>query len=804
MLSTVEWALKYLEMGIDIIPNPRKPLTVEYILENKTDDYTALTLTPKLIERWFAEDKNNIAIRLGPKSGNLMAITVEDIQLFDKYVPHNTTQFFDTFTTQFKNIRTYYHRVEEPIDKNLLGTHILNNLKIKVYVNGVILAPPSVIDDTRIEALTELKIGTLKKGNELIKWLKNIDNMVEILNLLKNHNITSESVNALEELCNIAGWDSDRTEMLINMVEQEFNVKKIPVQNILHKIDYISVLGTELAKTLQTPFGIAHNIVISTEPVCFEWAPKHNICYDVKYQTFFETVKKYNKKEDEYYDLRTDLIYAGMVFEEVVIEDGIPKIKATFNDIEYVAEIEEWLRILSNSLRSTRDDNKKIRMFLQKYIEHNITTAVEYHIDPIWVNDKQIHVSVDLNIDIREVLKKLRDLYDVTTNQHAFITVLGWSLFAPLSYSFRSAGRPVPFIISSGRSGGKTELLALFIAKGYGQNRKSAVLGENSIMTEFTSMKTLGDSILPVLFDDVSLKYIEDNAEWIKSIYLHSEAGKRGKSDQSVITYFNKRNIAFTINEEVVVETAEQERFIIEYYGEEHKRREKSWIYYTLADQLPDRFMLTLFNQVFGNKKIDELINEMWYKLEERESFNWKIIEYCITKINDLCKQYNILPFPVSGPQQVVKYDWADIIFQKLYNDWKILTAIAEETSSRVARPLITEFDMDVSETIDRIRIDLTVSGYEKVKRDLKSCPYNTLTDLLNNPDPSNKFLELKWSTHRFNGKLTRTMAFIKNIKLESDFLEKIEQNEKKLEKELQSQTKNLTEFDDTEPPENI
>ncbi|MEM3264573.1 MAG: hypothetical protein QXH07_01290 [Thermoplasmata archaeon] len=797
MPNILEWANKYVSNGIKVLPVTRKPLRLDNIINVDTTQYTAIKPLPNVLESWFKTEENNIAIQLGKDSDNLIAVVIEDLDIFNKYVPHTTTNFFNTFTTQYKKIRTYYYRFEGTIDNNLEFAHILPHLNMKIYINGAILAPPSIIDTDVIEAITDLNITTIKKINEFIIWFKNIDKCVWIINILKDYPLTEDKVYAIEEYAKIAEWDDMQISMLLDMIEQTYSIKKGAIKP--EKLDYIHTLGSTLTRALRAPFGMNFESDMKAD-ICFEWAPSRKICYDTKYRTFYETIQKYNKKDNEYYDLRTDLIYAGLTIKDCVFHDGVPKIRAIFNDIEYISEIEEWMRILGNSLRGTRDDNKKIRMFFQKYIEQNIEHAEEYHSDPIWVNDQQIHVETNNNIEVKVILTKLRELYDITTNQTAFITVLGWSLFAPLSYYFRSNGRPVPFLVLSGRSGGKTELLALFIAKGYGQKRSLVVIGENSILTEFTSMKTLGDSTLPILFDDISLKYLVDNADWFKSIYLHSEAGKRGKSDQSVITYFNKRNIAFTCNEEVVFETAEQERFIIEYYSITHKLRENSAFYYTFVDQLPNGFMLPLFRDIFDNKKLGEVINEMWYNLQERSMFNWRIIEYCITKINMLCKQYNIPEFPLPPPnisqeRTSIKHDWAEIIFQKLYNDWQLLTSLANNSGSRSTRPILTEYDFNVSEDISSIRIDLTKSGYEKIKKDLRYCPYNTLTDLLNNVDPNNMFLTLKWSTHRFEGLHARTMAFIKDIKKENEYLEKIEKNEKELERATNNSTNSIDKY---------
>ncbi|MEM0099321.1 MAG: hypothetical protein QXL84_06945, partial [Thermoplasmata archaeon] len=91
----------------------------------------------------------------------------------------------------------------------------------------------------------------------------------------------------------------------------------------------------------------------------------------------------------------------------------------------------------------------------------------------------------------------------------------------------------------------------------------------------------------------------------------------------------------------------------------------------------------------------------------------------------------------------------------------------------------LNEFDFNVEEEKDNyIRIDLTRAGFEKVKKELRNCPYNTLTDLLNNMDPNNKFLTLKFSTHRFNNKITKTLTFIKDLKKENEFLESLEKVE--------------------------
>ncbi|MEM3271951.1 MAG: hypothetical protein QXX42_01815 [Thermoplasmatales archaeon] len=773
------WATKYVENGIRILPISRESVTFSDIINAKPKQQTLkqIPLVPNTLKKWFESDENNIAILLGPESGNLIAVSIEDIELFDKYVPHTTTEFFNTFAILFKNIRTYFFRYQEILEKSVNITQILPNLKITIYLNGTILAPPSIINNERVTAISDLNIITLKDFNEFIKWLNNIDKSVGVLNILKNYKISEEIVYAVSEYAKIAGWNEDQISILLDLIKKFLNVQ---IGEVKTNLDFTQILGDELYEALKGPFGLV--TTEDNEDMCFEWAPEQYICYDNKYLTFYEKRMKYNKKIDDYDEVRKDIIYAGLKFKECVIHDGLPKIRATFNGIEFVSELEEWMRILGNALRGTRDDNKKIRIFLQKYIDSNISNAKEYHLDPIWVNDMKIHVK-PTNNDIKLILTKLRELYNITTNQNAFITAMAWSLFAPLSYYFRSNGRPVPFLILSGKSGGKTELLALFIAKGYGQNRTVAILGENSIMTEFTSMRALGDSIMPVVFDDVSLKYLAENAEWLKNIYSHSEAGKRGRSDQTVITYFNKRNIAFTCNQEIVLDSAELERFLVENYTQKHKERENPPLYYSLIDELPDGFMLTLFYEIFNNMDLKKLMSEMWYDLKDRSMFNWKIIEYLISKINILCKQHNVPTFPefdiqkaIQREQYSIKHDWIEVIFEKLYNEWQKMISGSIFPS---AKSSLNEFDFNVEEEKDNyIRIDLTRAGFEKVKKELRNCPYNTLTDLLNNMDPNNKFLTLKFSTHRFNNKITKTLTFIKDLKKENEFLESLEKVE--------------------------
>ncbi|MEM3986814.1 MAG: hypothetical protein QXR39_08565, partial [Candidatus Methanomethylicia archaeon] len=373
------WATKYVENGIRILPISRESVTFSDIINAKPKQQTLkqIPLVPNTLKKWFESDENNIAILLGPESGNLIAVSIEDIELFDKYVPHTTTEFFNTFAILFKNIRTYFFRYQEILEKSVNITQILPNLKITIYLNGTILAPPSIINNERVTAISDLNIITLKDFNEFIKWLNNIDKSVGVLNILKNYKISEEIVYAVSEYAKIAGWNEDQISILLDLIKKFLNVQ---IGEVKTNLDFTQILGDELYEALKGPFGLV--TTEDNEDMCFEWAPGQYICYDNKYLTFYEKRMKYNKKIDDYDEVRKDIIYAGLKFKECVIHDGLPKIRATFNGIEFVSELEEWMRILGNALRGTRDDNKKIRIFLQKYIDSNISNAKEYHLDP--------------------------------------------------------------------------------------------------------------------------------------------------------------------------------------------------------------------------------------------------------------------------------------------------------------------------------------------------------------------------------------------------------------------------------------
>lgn len=461
---------------------------------------------------------------------------------------------------------------------------------------------------------------------------------------------------------------------------------------------------------------------------------------------FFVEESKMDRKGTPYMDNRNLLNIPTFRIIGVVKIDGVPRIRAEIFSVQFDDDLVGWMRRLSQLASLTSQDRKLIHMLLNNYLSEHMSDAPDIHVDPVWMEGGRVHVDAP-DLDIGKILGVLRKLQGMSTNPQAFTTAMAWTLFAPLSFYFRQRERPVPFMVNSGMTeAGKTYMLLLFVQHGYNQPKEKCFMGANSVATIFTSSTSISDSIMPIIFDDISVSFFTSNKEWLKNIYLGTVSGKRGRPDQQLNTYMNKRNVSFTTNDEMEVEKAEINRFLIERFSDEHVNRQNTRGYLELAESLEDGFWLTVFREIFAEKQIDDIIAEM-FNVVTRSEWNYVLREYCVRKINELCDKYGVEKFDDEYKTHIILQDWASIIFHTVLSHHQNMIDAGEIVRTPIV-PHLTKQDYDVIKTGSEIRIYLTRSGFEYVRSVLRSCPYNTMTDVANNRMATE--LTVSPKSHRF------------------------------------------------------
>ncbi len=464
-------------------------------------------------------------------------------------------------------------------------------------------------------------------------------------------------------------------------------------------------------------------------------------------------------------DHRRLLLSGPFTINTVIKFDQAFMIEGSFADDAFRHTVKDTVSLLAVQLRSSREANNILSQFLHRLIAE-AKKAGKYEVthSPIFIEGDIVCVGVEMqNMDVGKNLRLLREFYNIATNQHAFLSAMACALIAPLSYEIRKrapVGYLLPTHVSFGRTGGaKTSIDAIFVITGYNQEKAQGMLVNEQVVTPFIFQKNLGESILPVIINDVSPDWMDKMSTVLKNAAENSIAGDRGNPDQTITEREVRRFMFITLNDIINPsdDSAKYRRYVLEQYTEQHETRQNKPEYRKFMKSIDPGFMFGIFREIYGGKRIQDVVSDV-----AQNDDAGQFVNAMLQKVNILCGKYMVEPFPdYTYEIQGESYDDEFTSFiEYVIDQW----ARNRNTNdyARVKGPFadLSTYEIDVDDKDDEtVILWFTGGAYRKVARkiDLK---HLTATRLFSNYVKNNSYgIHSVNKSHRFNREVGRGFA---------------------------------------------
>ena len=546
----------------------------------------------------------------------------------------------------------------------------------------------------------------------------------------------------------------------------------------------ISIDGESLSITKEEVESLQRNVIF---PGLSNFLTSHNLNIDELKKTFSSAMQNAQNTMDYFFDstngirfsmgnmykitAETDdtgqvkkyrykfLFYAPLKFHGVAQNDtGECLIKYNFQDRNYTDSARDTVSRISVNVKTTRDDNKALSEFLQKYIEdEKAASRIEEIHDAVYVDVNGIvRVSSQCNVDSIANLSLLREFYDHTMNQHAYLSGFAYNLIAPLSHKIREfspAGYIFPTRISSGRTGAaKTTTDSIFILTGWDQSKEEGILTSEQVATHFTFLKNMSNSNLPVLINDVVGDFFEKNTTMLKNASENAVLGDRGNSDQTITRSKITRAMNITTNEETPPsdDAAQHRRYINERYTEDHEKRKDLAAYRKFISEIQRGFFFGIFKKIYEGKKLSDIIDRITSAKDSSDFVN-----LILNDINGLCRNIGVQEFQKYDSKTLDSGDSFSELCEYLLDQWERLNS--GEYSKPYPELSLTE--IDIVGSIDETIVWFTGAAYKIAKKrlDLK---HKNVSSLFSNY-VENEYIRIhaNYQSHRFRGAVTKAFA---------------------------------------------
>lgn len=463
------------------------------------------------------------------------------------------------------------------------------------------------------------------------------------------------------------------------------------------------------------------------------------------------------------------LLSAPLAISEVVRTDYDTEIRYEFAGKQYNATIKDMVAHISANMKSTREANKTLAELLHKYCtdqENKGLVKVEH--EPVFIENGIMRVSYDTSaIDVAKTLAAIRNFYPISANPPAFLSAFAYNLIAPLAYHIRiyaPAGYLFPLRISYGRTGAaKTSTDAIFVMRGYEQDKDTGMLTNEQVATPFTFEKNMGDSVLPVIINDVSADWLTKVATLLKNSAENPTAGDRGNPDQSITRRRFRRGLNITSNESIVPsdDAAIARRYILEEYTEENEKRRNIGAFREFVNALQTGFLFAIFARIFEGKELQRVVQEI-AELEDAH----ELVNYALARINDVCAEYGVLPFPLYDKHKNEMADSFAALADWLAAQWSRLNQTDDSGRISPPYPEVSRSEIDLDETNEFSVYWFTGAAYRIAQRRL-TLPHKTVTALFSNY-VNQDYIEIAAinKPHKFAGQAGRGFA----IRVKKDF----------------------------------
>ena len=456
------------------------------------------------------------------------------------------------------------------------------------------------------------------------------------------------------------------------------------------------------------------------------------------------------------------LLSAPLTILEVVQADTEAKIKYNFAGRASTGTIKDLVTDVSTNMRSTREANKTLSELLYRFVDEKIKNgeATVMH-DPVYIEENRVHVSFNIEkVDVHKTLETLRGFYSIAANPHAFLSGLAFNLIAPLAYHIRTKAAPgylFPIRMSFGRTGAaKTSTDAIFVLKGYDQDKDSGFLTGEQVATAFTFEKNMSETILPVVINDVGADWLAKVSTVLKNSSENPTAGDRGNPDQTITRRRLKRALNITSNQVITPsdDAAKMRRYILEEYTEEHEKRRNVPAFRTFMDTLPDGFMYALFNGVFTDVLLDDILRDI-----EGTRDACSFVNYGLELINKLCKNHGVLPFPRYDCYSNDMPDSFTELVEWLSSQWLRINETDDYGRQKPPYPEISRSEIDLDETENFVVYWFTGAAYKIAQRRL-NLPHKNVSSLFANYVENSQIkIAANNKFHKFNGGAGRGFA---------------------------------------------
>jgi len=402
------------------------------------------------------------------------------------------------------------------------------------------------------------------------------------------------------------------------------------------------------------------------------------------------------------------------------IDQRIPAIKFQTPWEEMKLSIADFLTFARTTYSLTTAQVQSLKLVLDAFVteEDKNGNVEDFLTSPINVFNDIIRVDFP-DTDNAGSLRKLREFYNVTTNQRAYLLTLGWSIMAPLHYALKSRATGIiqaPLLVFTGRTkGGKTALASFFVGPGFNQPKDLYFYGSEAIKTNFTFMKHMSESNLPAVLDDVPASFNFVHKDALKLYVQTGHFGDRGRGDQSLTQYKGARSFIETLNEDIMLDEdlAFNNRIIQEKYTKDSAEKKDLSSWNDFISSLPSGFLISIIKELFHNRNINEILKEV-----ERFENGMEWINFGLNMLNALCERYEIPVFP--------NYER---LSERDFNTYAIEIAqalIAEDQRIKTSEEEYQEEDGDGGErTIKKIKYRSKIEGEFKVesKQDTEGKP---------------------------------------------------------------------------------
>jgi len=431
---------------------------------------------------------------------------------------------------------------------------------------------------------------------------------------------------------------------------------------------------------------------------------------------------------------------------------GKPSIVITWPDGQtHTGSINETVGVFKAEFHLTSSKMQKLREVFDAWFRFHMErgNVEERNSSPIFVRDGAVKCSYDISkMSVENILGLLRGFLEHAKSAVHFEETLLWTVLAPLHYELKTRAKRLiqaPNVFMDGVSrAGKTSLGDLFLGRGFDQSREQYYFSYNRIKTLFTLTRSLSQANLPCLIDDVPAHFFVDNAENLKSYCQTGVWGERGRGDQGTTQYWGMRSIITTTNDALRIDDdiALSNRNILLHSDVKALRINNRTEWKTLYSALPAGFLFTLFEVIFGGRKIDELVKDV----EDFEtSKDW--IVYMLRKINIICDWFGIPKFPELSAMETPQTDNATEIAEAFVYEWLRIQRGLEDYQDqdgvemrRTNYRSLLDGELKVEETEFSFIIHFTGGAYKLLNQIRRlNMPYRTATEFISNVSPDSQ-----------------------------------------------------------------